>query len=287
MLSTKQWVLITGATSGIGLATALLLALEGYQVIATGRSEEKLKRIQLAADKANVTIRRIIADVTDSESIATLHSEVLAMTDGYGVDVLINNAGYAEGGAIEEIPIERVRKQFETNVIGLIAVTQAFLPQMRQRRAGRVVNISSLLGKFTIPLLGAYTATKHAVESITDAMRMELRASGIQVVAVAPGSISTNFGSTLVDTIHGWVSHDSPHTSAYNKFMSDRQNEGGSDPMVIASTILKAIRAKNPKARYAAPFDSKVMPTVKNLLPTRTFDRLVVRTIMGSNKRSK
>jgi short-subunit dehydrogenase len=286
-LTAKQWVLITGATSGIGLATALLLALEGYQVIATGRSEEKLNRIQTAADKAKVTIRRILADVTEADSIANLHSEVLAMTDGYGVDVLVNNAGYAEGGAMEEIPIERVRKQFETNVIGLIAVTQTFLPEMRHRQSGKIVNISSVVGKVTIPLLGAYTATKHAVESLTDAMRMELKHSGIQVIAVAPGSISTNFGSTLVDSVETWMSPDSPYKRAYSKFLKDRNADGGAEPMVIASAILKAIQAKNPKARYAAPFDSKVMPAVKGLFPTKTLDKVIIRTVMGKSEREK
>jgi short-subunit dehydrogenase len=285
-LSKKQWVLITGATSGIGLASALLLALEGYQVIATGRSEEKLNRVQIAADKAKVTIRRIIADVTDADSIANLHSEVLAMTDGYGVDVLINNAGYAEGGAIEEIPMERVRKQFETNVLGLIAVTQTFLPLMRQRQSGKVINLSSVVGKVTIPLLGAYTATKHAVESITDALRMELHGSGVDVITVAPGSISTNFGTTLVDTIHDWVTTNTPYKHEYEKFIHDRQIGSGADPMIIASTILKAIRAKNPKPRYAAPFDSKLMPAVKSLLTTRTLDKVIIRAVLGNRKRS-
>lgn len=281
-MSPKPWVLITGATSGIGLSTAVLLAINGYRVIATGRSDEKLDIIAKAADEAGVTIRRAKVDVTDTVSIAKLKDEVLALTGGYGVDVLINNAGYAEGGAIEDIPLDRLRQQFETNVFGLVAVSQAFIPYMRSRKQGRIINISSVVGKVSIPLMGSYTATKYAVESISDVMRVELANAGIQVVIVAPGSIQTNFGSTLIGTVQDWVPENSPYQSAYRKFTQDRNSgRGGAKPMVIAQTILKAIRSANPKPRYAAPFDSKLMPVVKTLLPVRILDRIIRKAMMG------
>ena len=277
----ENWVLITGGTSGIGLATALLFALEGYQVIATGRSENTLKRVDEAAEKAGVTLRYVLADVAEGESVAHLRNEVLALTNGYGVDVLINNAGYAEGGAIEEIPVERLKRQFDTNVIGLVTVTQAFLPFMRTRRYGKIVNISSVLGKVTIPLMGAYTASKHAVESISDALRMELGGTGIDVITVAPGSIQTNFGSRLVGSVRDWMQPTSPYRAAYEKFTSDRESDRGAQPVAIAQVILQAARAASPKPRYAAPFDSKLMPVLKSALPTRTLDRIVRSVVMG------
>ncbi|MCF8564029.1 SDR family NAD(P)-dependent oxidoreductase [Alicyclobacillus tolerans] len=280
-MSDKKWVLVTGATSGIGLATALLFALKGYEVIATGRSEEKMEKVKRAAEEANVTLRRVIADVADEQSVANLKSEVLALTDGYGVDILVNNAGYAEAGAIEEIPLERLRRQFDTNVIGLVAVTQAFLPQMRARRSGKIVNISSVLGKVSIPLMGAYTASKHAVEAISDAMRVELSPFGIGVITVAPGSITTNFGNTVNAAVSEWMSESSPYYRAYVKFMKDRRLDRGAKPIVIARTIVDAVQSHAPKSRYAVPMDSKAMPVAKALLPTRALDSIMTKVIMG------
>jgi short-subunit dehydrogenase len=283
-MSQQKWVLITGATSGIGLSTAILLALEGFRVIATGRSEQKFESLMKATDKAQVTIRRVIADVTDDASIANLKEEVLTLTNGYGVDILINNAGYAEGGALEEIPLARLRKQFETNVIGLVAVTQAFVPMMRQRTAGVIVNVSSVVGKVTIPLMGAYTATKHAVESLSDALRMELASAGIRVVTIAPGSIQTHFGNTLIETVESWLETESPYHDAYQKFMRDRRNDRGAEPIVIAKAILEAIRSERPKPRYAVPMDSKLMPVAKTVLPTRTLDKVISNVVLGKRK---
>jgi short-subunit dehydrogenase len=283
-MSPKPWVLITGATSGIGLASAVYLAINGYRVIATGRSEEKLAVVAKAAEEAGVTIRRATVDVTDAHSIEELKSEVLALTGGYGVDVLVNNAGYAEGGAIEDIPIERLRQQFETNVFGLVAVSQAFIPFMRARKQGRIINISSVVGKVSIPLMGPYTSTKYAVESISDVMRLELSDAGIQVVIVAPGSIQTNFGSTLIGNVKDWVPEDSPYQSAYKKFTKDRSKaHSGAKPMVIAQTILRAIQSSHPKHRYAVPYDSKLMPILKAILPARTLDKVIRKAVMGKS----
>jgi len=274
--------LVTGATSGIGLATVLLLAMQGYEVIATGRSEEKFAHVTEAAEKSGTTIRRVLLDVTSADSIAQAKSEILALTDGYGVDVLVNNAGYAEGGALEDIPLSRLRNQFETNVIGLVAVTQAFLPMMRQRNRGKIINISSVVGKISIPLLGAYTATKHAVEAISDAMRMELANAGIQVVTVAPGSIETNFNATLVGTVGEWADESSPHYNRYQKMSQNRQSgHRGAQPLVIANVILHAIRCASPKPRYAAPFDSKAVGILQAVLPKRAIDSILRKTILG------
>ncbi|QQE80215.1 SDR family oxidoreductase [Alicyclobacillus sp. SO9] len=276
-----QKILVTGATSGIGLAAATLLAVEGHQVIATGRTEEKLRRVEQAADKANVTIRRVKLDVSDSESISNMKNEVLALTNGYGVDVLVNNAGYAEAGAIEELPLNRLRKQFETNVFGLVAVSQALLPLMRQRQRGKIINISSVLGKVSIPLMGAYTASKHAVEAISDAMRVELADAGVTVSVVAPGSVETNFGSTVSTSIEDWAVEASPYKHSYTKFQNDRMADGGAKPLVIAKTIRDIVQSEHPKARYAATYDSKLMPVATTLLPTKAVDKLLKKYVLG------
>jgi short-subunit dehydrogenase len=276
----KEWVLVTGATSGIGLATAILLALQGYQVIASGRTEEKLKKVEQAAEKAGTTIRRVLLDVTNPDSVTQMQKDVLALTDGYGVDVLVNNAGYAEAGAMEEIPVDVLRKQFETNVFGLVAVTQCFIPNMRSRRRGKIINISSVLGRVSLPLMGAYTATKHAVEAISDSLRMELSDTGIQVVVVAPGSIQTNFGETIANSIGGWVNELSPHRTRYEKFQKDRMSDRGAKPIVIAKTIQQAIESPKPRVRYAVPYDSKMMPLLAGLMPTRAMDSLMKKVIL-------
>lgn len=278
----KQWILVTGATSGIGLETVVLLAKNGYKVIATGRSEEKINQIHRRAIQENVTIQTTSLDVTSVDSINKLKNDVLAFTNGYGIDVLINNAGYAEGGAIEDISPFRLRRQFETNVFGLVSVTQAFLPSMRAHKRGKIINISSVLGKVSIPLMGAYTATKHAVEALSAAMRVELSDSGIQVVIVAPGSIQTNFATTLLENLnHGTSPQMHPYTNAYEKFRQDRARAKGANPQIIAKTILKIVRSKRPSARYAVPFDSKAMPVLKALLPSRTLDKLLKKFVMG------
>lgn len=281
MKSDGTWVLITGATSGIGLATAIVLAAAGYHVIATGRSEAGLQQLAIAAERARATIRRVRLDVSDESSIATMKSEVLALTDGAGVDVLVNNAGYGEGGAIEDIPLSRLRRQFEANVFGLVGVIQAFLPLMRRRGRGRIINVSSVLGRFSIPLMGAYTASKHAVEAISDALRVELSGSGIEIVTIVPGSVRTRFDATITQTIDEWLTKESVHHAAYQNWRQQRAAAKGVSPLAIANIIHAAIRAARPKPRYVAPAWSRWMPVMKVILPTRTLDSILSSVLMG------
>ncbi|GMA49641.1 dehydrogenase [Alicyclobacillus contaminans] len=142
------------------------------------------------------------------------------------------------------------------------------------------MNISSVLGQVTIPLMGAYTASKHAVESLSDALRMELKPIGIDVITIAPGSIRTNFGSTLTQTLN-WLRPDSPYRAAYEQMRSDRLSDRGAEPTVIAQAILRAVRSPRPKARYAIPWDAKLMPVAKAALPKRAIDNILRRVIMG------
>lgn len=273
-------VLVSGSTSGIGLATAIHLARLGYRVIGTGRTDAKLEALKEAAAAARTTVDSVLLDVTSEDSIANARRQILKITDGHGLDGLVNNAGYGEAGALEEIPIARLRQQFETNVIGLVALTQAFLPEMRKRHSGRVVNISSVVGKVSMPLMSAYGASKHAVEALSDGMRMELGPAGIEVVIVAPGSIESNFGQTLMSTT-GWVAADSPYKEKYARWSKQRMMNGaGRSPMLIAEAVALALRAPVPKPRYAITIESKVFPALVAVLPKRFLDFVLRRALM-------
>jgi NADP-dependent 3-hydroxy acid dehydrogenase YdfG len=185
--------LITGCSSGIGHATAELLAREGWTVYATARKPETL------ADLERQGCKTLALDVTDE---ASMSAAVNAVIEAEGVvGVLINNAGYSQSGAVESVPIEQVRRQFETNVFGLIRMCQLVLPGMREQHWGRIVNLSSMGGRLTFPGGGCYHATKYAVEAVSDALRFEVRGFGVDVVIVEPGLIVTNFGETAAGSV--------------------------------------------------------------------------------------
>src|SRR5919201_6532296 len=187
-MAASRAVLITGCSSGIGYATASHLQAKGWTVYATARGRESLAELEARG------CRTLALDVTDEASMA---AAVRAVEDAEGaVGVLVNNAGYSQSGAVESIPIDRLRTQFETNVFGLVRMCQLVLPKMREQRWGRIVNLSSMGGRFTFPGGGAYHATKHAVEAISDALRFEVKGFGIDVILVEPGLIRTEFGTT-------------------------------------------------------------------------------------------
>ena len=204
----SQTILITGATSGIGRDAALYLASRGHRVIGTGRNERALAELRDAG------VHALRMDVTDDASIASAAAQVDAITDGYGLDVLVNNAGYGLFGPLEMLSDRDVRAQFDTNVFGLLAVTRTFLPQMRERGAGKIINVSSVGGRLTLPLGGAYNATKYAVESMSDALRMEVKQFGVSVVLIEPGYIKTNFASTTVGLLKDYSAEGSPYANA-------------------------------------------------------------------------
>jgi NAD(P)-dependent dehydrogenase (short-subunit alcohol dehydrogenase family) len=181
-------VLISGCSTGIGRATALRLARAGWRVYATARRPESI------ADLENAGCRTLALDVTDEASMV---AAVAAVEEAEGaVGVLVNNAGYSQSGAIETVPLDSIRRQFETNVFGLVRLTQLVLPKMRAQGWGKIVNVGSMGGRLTFPGGGHYHATKHAVEAISDALRFELRGFGIDVILLEPGLITTEFGET-------------------------------------------------------------------------------------------
>ena len=269
MSKTSKIVLITGATAGIGRITALHLAKEGHRVIATGRKAAELDKL---ASEAGGKLDTLLLDVTSLPSIEAAVRDVDRLTDGHGLDVLVNNAGFGVLGPSAEISDSEMRRQYETNVFGLMNVTRAFLPKMLDRRAGRIINVSSVGGRITLPYFGVYNSTKYAVESLSDALRYELRAFGIDVTLIEPGIIRTNFEVTAVSGLASF--QHGAYKQAIGKYeeMSKRANKFAANPIVIAKAIARAVRVRRPAARYVAPRMNNVMIWMSAMLPTRVWD---------------
>lgn len=273
----QQVVLITGATAGIGRRTALDLARAGHRVFATGRREAALA--SLKAEAAGTSLETLVLDVTSAASIEAARAAILAATDGHGVDALVNNAGYGLIGPLEELTDAQVRAQFETNVFGLMAVTRAFLPAMRARGAGRVINVSSVGGRMTFPLMGAYNATKYAVESLSDALRVELKPFGVHVSLIEPGSIRTEFAEVSVGTVR--VAPGSPYAPVLSRAddIKKQFDDMAVGPEVISRVIRRAIEDRAPLARYVAPFSGRVMLWFMSTMPTWLTDAVMGRAM--------
>ncbi len=271
-MAVSRAVLITGCSSGIGHATAELLAREGWTVYATARRQETLVDLEQSGCKT------LALDVTDE---ASMTAAVQAVVDAEGaVGVLINNAGYSQSGAVESVPIDQVRRQFETNVFGLVRMCQLVLPGMREQGWGRIVNLSSMGGRLTFPGGGMYHATKYAVEAISDALRFEVRGFGVEVIVIEPGLIVTNFGETA--SASASVGGDGPYT-VFNRAVAQATEEVyrgplsklGGGPDTVARSISAAITADRPKTRYPVTASAHVMINQRRLLPDRLWDLLM------------
>jgi NAD(P)-dependent dehydrogenase (short-subunit alcohol dehydrogenase family) len=282
--ATAPVVLITGATSGIGRHAALYLARAGYRVIATGRRESALR--ELEAEAVGLPLETVTLEVTDAESIQAAREAVDARTGGHGVDVLINNAGFGLAAPMAEVSDEDLRRQYDTNVFGLMAVTRAFLPAMVRRGSGRILNVTSVGGRLTMPLFGAYNSTKYAVESMSDALRLELAPFGVDVVLIEPGVIDTGFAQRSRDEVEAYATADSlwaPVLARADEIeaQSDRFAVG---PAVISRTMHRAIRSRWPRARYVAPFRYRLLLALLVFVPTRLVDA-VLRLGVGLTRR--
>ncbi|MCA9664893.1 MAG: SDR family oxidoreductase [Myxococcales bacterium] len=265
-------ILITGASAGIGRDTAIRLAERGHRIIATARRREKLEA--LASEHAGITA--VPLDVTDASSIARARTSVLELTDGYGVDAIINNAGYGQIGPLELIDDEALRRQFDTNVFGLMAVTRAFLPEMRERGHGRVVNISSLGGRIAFPLMGAYTATKFALEALSDSLRLELRPFGVRVVLIEPGVIRTEFADTAINST-STLGQGSVYQPALERLeqLNAQMHRTAVSTRTVTRAIQAAIERRRPRARYVAPVFAGLGVGLLRRLPTALTDWLM------------
>lgn len=275
-------VFVTGGTDGLGRATAILLAQEGYRVFAAGRDAQKRAALEQFAEAQGLKLETLELDVTDDSSAARAVGE--AERRAGGIDVLVNNAGIAIAAVMEEITLQDLRKQFETNVIAPVRMAQLVLPGMRERRRGRIINMSSIAGKVAHPLMGPYSGSKHALEAVSDALRLELAQFGIQVVLIEPGFIPTNINQTSAGLSALYVQNAtaSAYARTYSGFLEMWKKVVGrsrSKPEDCARVILQAIRADAPKARYLVTREAKVSAAMKWLLSDRRMDQITLRML--------
>jgi NAD(P)-dependent dehydrogenase (short-subunit alcohol dehydrogenase family) len=267
----RRSVVVTGANSGIGRSTAVELAKHGYDVIGTVRSEEKGAGLVEHAATEGAVVRYVVCDVADAESTEAAFAEVAAMTAEDGLFAVVNNAGYGFGGAIEEVGDDAAREIFETNVLGPMRVCRLVLPGMRERGTGRIVNISSIAGRVTTPMLGWYCASKHALEALSDALRQEVGGFGVKVILVEPGGFGTGIWSQANDRLP--ESYDGPYAGAYERARGlANAGEKLPDPIWVARTIRLALATPYPLARYLVGVDAVLGTVLDTLAPTSVAD---------------
>jgi NAD(P)-dependent dehydrogenase (short-subunit alcohol dehydrogenase family) len=273
-------VLITGGTDGLGKATAILLAERGYRVVAAGRSASKRAELDRFAKTRDLALTTVEMEVS---SDASVHAAVKSVSDSYGaIDVLINNAGVGYMAVVEELKMEDLRQQFETNLFGVLRVTQAVLPGMRERKSGTIVMLSSVAGLVTPPTYGAYSSSKHALEGLSNALRLELYPFRIHVVLVEPGYIATNFQQTAEDLAQPYAESagNSPYAKIYSgAWEGARQGRRSSKstPEDCARVILRAIESPDPRARYGVTPLATLVKWAKRLASDRMVDRFLRR----------
>lgn len=270
-MTEQQVALVTGASSGIGKAIAEQLLKDGLIVYVAARRVAKMQ------DLAQLGAHVLAMDVTDDEQMVSGINQINAAHGG--VDVLVNNAGYAIYGAVEDTPIDDARRQFEVNIFGLARLTQLVLPHMRARRAGKIINISSIGGKIYTPLGAWYHATKHALEGWSDALRLELQQFNIAVVIVEPGIIKTEFGDVMTAPLlqrSGKGAYAQMAQNVAKRTQESYEGKLGSSPSVIADVVSKAVKAKRPKTRYVAGALAKPLLLVRRILPDKWYDKMIL-----------
>lgn len=269
----KKVILITGASSGIGKETARLLVKKGFIVYGAAR------RIDKMADLKELGVRLLEMDVTSEESMGRGIQEIIQREKQ--IDVLINNAGYGSYGSLEDVPLSEARYQFDVNIFGLARLCQLVLPQMRAQHSGKIINISSIGGKFGEPHGAWYHATKFALEGLSDSLRMELKQFGIQVVVIQPGAIKTEWNRIARENLKK-ISGNTAYKNLANKHALLLERADGSmasEPMVIAKVIEKAILSENPSTRYTAGSGAKIILFARKILSDKLFDKLFMSQI--------
>ncbi|HII68382.1 TPA: SDR family NAD(P)-dependent oxidoreductase [Candidatus Woesearchaeota archaeon] len=268
-------ILITGCSSGIGLSAADILRKRGYRVFATARKKEDVAMLK---ERGHEALR---LNVDDAASIQKAVSEVLRRTHGK-LDALFNNAGFGVSGALEDMPRDALRAQFETNLFGPIELTNLIIPAMRKQGYGRIIWDSSVLGFVVFPYSGPYCASKHAMEAIADAYRMELRGTGIHTSVIEPGPILTRFRENAYKAFTRWVDREkSLHKNAYDKMIARLRKDGPAMPFTlppeaVVKTLMHALKAPKPKARYYVTFPTYLFALLKRILPAKALDKILV-----------
>jgi NAD(P)-dependent dehydrogenase (short-subunit alcohol dehydrogenase family) len=270
---------VTGSSTGIGYEISLILARNGFLTYATMRNLNKSQNIKLIASKENLPIHIKQLDVTDDASI---NNAIQAISSETGrIDVLVNNAGYGLNGAFEDLAMDEIKAQYETNVFGLIRTTQAVLPIMRKQKSGTIVNISSGAGRFGFPGGSAYVSTKFAVEGLSESMSYELEPFGIKVVIVEPGVIRTNFADGLVVAKKA-QDPNSPYSQIIQKMATgfEEMMKNASSPDLVAKVVLDAVRNENPNLRYLAGKDVEAWLESKRNMSDEEFYRMMKQNLM-------
>ena len=266
--------IVTGSSSGIGFEIALMLARNGFQTYATIRNLAKSENIKSIASKENLPIHIQQLDVTDDKSLTNAIQAIVSKANS--IDVLVNNAGYALTGAFEDIAIEEIKAQYETNLFGLIRTSQAVLPIMRKQKSGMIVNISSGAGRFGYPGGSAYVSTKFAVEGLSESMAYELEPFGIKVILVEPGVIKTNIANSMVLAKKSQNSN-SPYYQIMQKMSTSFEHmlENASSPDLVAKVVLQAVTSENPNLRYLAGKDVEMWIEAKRNMSDDEFYKMI------------
>jgi NAD(P)-dependent dehydrogenase (short-subunit alcohol dehydrogenase family) len=283
----KAVAVVTGSSSGIGYETSLLLAKNGFFTYATMRNPDNSNKIDNLKQSEKLSLEVLKLDVTDDKSVKEAIAKI-ANEQGT-IDVLVNNAGYALVGPLEELSIQEFKEQFETNVFGVIRVIKEILPIMRKQRHGIIVNISSVAGRIGFPLTSAYVSSKFALEGLSESMAYELEQFGIKVILIEPGVIKTNFDSNLkigkgVSTTKTTNANDSPYVDITEKRIAGFKPrfENGLPPIEVANVILRAITSKNvpPESRYLVGDDASKLMEIKKSKSDKEFRRLMMEGVL-------
>ena len=273
----KKTILITGCSSGIGYETAIYLHDHGYEVFASARKEEDVKRLR---DRGLNTLQ---LDVTDTDSIDRALASVLEQTGGT-LYALFNNAGYGQPGALEDLPSEALREQFETNVIGLHEMTKRIIPIMRKQGYGRIIQHSSILGLISLRFRGAYNASKYAIEGLCDTLRLELDGSNVFVISMNTGPIHSKFRDNATKKFLKYVDVDnSVFTEAYKSEVMEREEKKSEkdpftkEPIEVIEKVILSLEKKRPAPRYYVTTATHLLGNLKRILPTAWLDKILLK----------
>lgn len=282
----QQVAVVTGSSSGIGFETSLLLARNGIYTYATMRNQSKSEEILANARKDNLPLKTLHLDVTNEKSILDAIKKIIA--EKGRIDILVNNAGYSLLGPLEQLQINEIKEEFETNFFGIIKLIQSVLPTMRKQRYGRMINISSLAGRIGFPFSSAYVSSKFALEGLTESLGYEIQNFGIHVILIEPGVIRTNFLNSMklgknVITPQNDSNINSPYTEMIQKRISafKPRFEKGSSPIEVAEVVLEAATSQDPKPRYLVGNDAMKMMEKRKDTADEEFGRMVMDSVLG------